>query len=229
MLVKQKKEICDFKPPRTEPTENDDEYTNYASRNNMMANRSNNTLSSPLHPLGQICHANKCRLLHAKGILRRLMLCSPGKNMCLGCANKASRHRRIQQIELEILGNCSPNETWKEVFQLVISSTPTSLKHLRRLMQHIPTFVSTKRDDHIFGATRYLANSLGIMLIDHSNSDLVDQSMSAIDRKQLWRIATFHCRCNPNTTLNNQIWGPRTFCRTCNLLIQVERNIGIKK
>jgi hypothetical protein len=90
MLVKQKKEICDFKPPRTEPTENDDESTNYASRNNMMANRSNNTPSSPLHPLGQICHANKCRLLRAKGILRRPMLCSPGKNMCLGCANEAS-------------------------------------------------------------------------------------------------------------------------------------------
>jgi hypothetical protein len=71
------------------------------------------------------------------------MLCSPGKNMCLGCANEASRHKRIQQIELEILGNCSPNETWNEVFQLVISSTPTSLKHLRRLVQHIPTFVST--------------------------------------------------------------------------------------
>jgi hypothetical protein len=229
MLVKQKKEICDFKPPYTEPTENDDESTNYASRNNMMANRSNNTPSSPLHPLEQICHANKCRLLRAKGILRRPMLCSPGKNMCSGCANEASRHRRIQQIELEIIGNCSPNETWKEVFQLVISSTPTNLKHLRHLMQHIPTFMNTKRDDHIFGATRYLANSLGIMLTDHSNSDLIDQSMSAIDRKQLWRNATFHCRCNPNTTLNYQIWGPRTFCPTCNLLVQVERNIGQKK
>jgi hypothetical protein len=59
---------------------------------------------------------------------------------------------------------------------------PISLKNLQKLFQHLPTFGRKKRDYHIFGATRYLANTLGIMINEDNASDLIDQPLSIIEK-----------------------------------------------
>ncbi|MFO0446567.1 MAG: hypothetical protein ACK51L_02765 [bacterium] len=49
-------------------------------------------------------------------------------------------------------------------------------------------------------------------------SDAIDQPMTPTEKKQLWRTATFHCRCG-NDKIRYHALGIRTFCRTCSLLI----------
>jgi len=49
----------------------DDQYTNQATSHSLI-----------------VCHAIKCRLLNAVGVIRRPMYCMSGKNTCSGCSNE---------------------------------------------------------------------------------------------------------------------------------------------
>jgi hypothetical protein len=69
--------------------------------------------------------------------------------------------------------------------------TPITLVQLRRLLKHLQIYNTDKRDDRIFGATRYIANSLGIQLCATNMSELVDQQMTNVEKKQARRTATF--------------------------------------
>jgi hypothetical protein len=110
------------------------------------------------NPPSRTCHATKCQLLHAKGIIRRPMICANNKNTCSGCSNEASQHRKTHLLEHDILTQSIPNERIAPVLKWL--HTPTLLKTIRQGLSYLPTFQSTKRDDHIFGATRYLAHSV---------------------------------------------------------------------
>jgi hypothetical protein len=51
-----------------------------------------------------VCHAIKCRILYAKGIIRRpMMLCSTGRNICSGCTIEAAKQKKAKQLEREVL------------------------------------------------------------------------------------------------------------------------------
>jgi len=86
------------------------------------------------------------------------MMCTNNKNTCSGCSNEASWHRRTHLLERDILTQSTPNERLASVLKWL--HTPTLLKTIRQGLSYLPTFQSTKRDDHIFGATRYLAHSV---------------------------------------------------------------------
>jgi hypothetical protein len=144
------------------------------------------------------------------------MMCTNNKNTCSGCSNEASWHRRTHLLERDILTQSTPNERLASVLKWL--HTPTLLKTIRQGLSYLPTFQSTKRDDHIFGATRYLANTLGIMTCDHNMSDAIDQPMTPTEKKQLWPTATFHCQCG-NDKVRYHTLGICTFCCTCSLLI----------
>jgi len=91
--------------------DNNNESTEFASSESIGNTPCARQILSPqaeIH-VKRICHANKCRLLQAKGILRRPMYCIEGKNMCSGCVNESLRHRRISQIEHDILIDTSSN------------------------------------------------------------------------------------------------------------------------
>jgi hypothetical protein len=92
----------------------------------------------------------------------------------------------------------SPNMILAPILQHI--SSLLSLQQFRKLHQHLPTFMNTKHDDHIFGAARYLVNTLGISLIESQSRDIIDQPMTSIEKKQTWRMATFHCECIPGST-----------------------------
>ncbi len=100
----------------------------------------------------------------------------------------------------------------------IIEWTPISLKNLGHLFQHLPTFTVKKRDDHIFGVTWNLANTLGIIIIDTNTSDLIDQPMTLTEKKQMWRAATFHCKWN-NDLIKLLNYGVQNFCKSYSLLI----------
>ena len=160
-----------------------------------------------------VCHASICRLLKAQGILRRPMLCCPNKSTCAGCHNEYMRHRRTAQIEKDILHNISDNTTLEPMLQHL--DTPTDLQSLRHSLRHLPTFQNSKgRDDHIYGATRYIANTLGLKLDKTNKSEKIDEPPSELDKRQLWRMAHFRCRCQKETSIM-QRYGVRTFCQRC--------------
>jgi hypothetical protein len=96
--------------------------------------------------------------------------------------------------------------------------TPITLTSLRRLLHHISAYKVRRRDDHLYGATIYLANSLGIFICDTNSSDLIDQPMTSVGKKQVWRSATFHCQCNNNTGTYHT-FHVRTFCKMSSFLI----------
>jgi len=75
-----------------------------------------------------------------------------------------------------------------------------------------------RHDGHIFGVARYIANTLGVAILNTQSSDLIDQPMSCPEKKQAWRIATFRCRCEVRAE-NSKNFGVRTFCNSCYHLI----------
>ena len=93
-----------------------------------------------------------------------------------------------------------------------------SLKEFRTIMQHLPTMNTPRRDDHIYGAARYVANSLGITLLDTDMNDSIDPPLPPSKINEMWRQARFHCRCAPS---NQQPYnyGSRAFCESCSYLI----------
>jgi len=216
MIAEKKKSLCmpEDMIGSSEKTENI-EHNSMRSSNTTNAHSSNtNKIYSPRPQL--ICNANKCRIMKAKGILRRPMFCVQGKNMCSGCINENLRHRKVVKIEQEIMYDVSPNAILAPILQHI--SSPISLRQFRTLHQHLPTFTNTKRDDHIFGAARYLANTLGIYLLESQSRDIIDQPMTSIEKKQTWRMATFSCKCIRGPT-NTVQFGPRSLCLTCSFLI----------
>jgi hypothetical protein len=159
----------------------------------------------------QACSASKCRLLKAKGIFRRDMTFAKNKNMSSGFINEALRHRKVKKIDLELLNDTSSNSILAPLLQH--TSTPISLRKFRQLCQHLPTMANKRRDDHIFGAARYIANTLGIEILNNQVGNLINQPLSGLQKKQAWRIAT------SSRILISETFGPRTFCNSCNQLI----------
>jgi len=220
MLTHKKDSILQLPQPLPQQNNNADDRTQYASQEDNTPRTRTSTTRANIHAtttLLQVCHANKCRLLHAKGILRRPMLCANKRTMCSGCINESLWHRKVKQIEMDILSNTQQNSTWAPILEYV--HTPTNLAHIRYLLQHLPSTATNKRNDHIYGATRYIANSLGLTISNNTNmGDFIDKPLSSIEKKQLWRLATFKCRCLTQS-INTSTFGPRIFCNTCQFLI----------
>jgi hypothetical protein len=180
------------------------------------ANHRTNT-QPPINQTNRRCHAIKCRLLRAKGILPRPMLCASTKHMCSGCLSEPIRHKKTAQIEMDILSNMAPNTTWAPLLEYL--DKLISLHHLRRLLGHLPTFGNTRRrDDHIFGATRYIANTLGFKLETRCISENIDQPPSDIEQKRLWHMAKFQCRCQRETRSIHP-FAVRNFCQVCHFSV----------
>jgi hypothetical protein len=75
-----------------------------------------------------------------------------------------------------------------------------------------------ERIEHVCSHTmQYLANSLGIYICETNMSDLVDQPLTPVGKKQIWRTATFHCQCIIKDNL--KMFPAHTFCKTCAFLI----------
>jgi hypothetical protein len=136
-------------------------------------------------PENRTCYATKCQILRAKGVLSKPKKCVKAKHMCAGCLNEATRHKRTAQIELDLLNDLAPNSTLAPLLEYI--NAPVSLRKLRQLMIHLPTISRNRtRDDHIHGATRYMANTLGLTLDINCISDNIDQPLTKVEQKQLW-------------------------------------------
>jgi hypothetical protein len=64
------------------------------------------------------------------------------KNMCSGCINECLRHRRVAQIESDILHDFSAKEIISPLLQYL--TKPTDLKHICKLLQHLPSCKKNK-------------------------------------------------------------------------------------
>jgi hypothetical protein len=125
----------------------------------------------------------------------------------------------MERLENEILEDISSNETLLPILECI--EKPINLRLSRALLQHLPTMAIQKRDDHIFGAARFLANSLGITILDTTCNESVDPPMKLSKRNEIWRQAKFYCRCMPDTRYQHDI-GKRAFCESCSFLITHE-------
>lgn len=161
----------------------------------------------------KICYAYKCRILRAKGILCKPMPCANNRNMCSVCLNETLRHRKVLQLEKDTLESNTSNQILAPIRNRV--STLITLKHARKLLQHLLSATCNKRDDHIYRAMQYMSNTLGILLEDTNTGDNIDQPMSI---RQAWRMALFKCRWD-NKVMYHQKFGERTFCKTCSFLV----------
>jgi hypothetical protein len=73
-----------------------------------------------------------------------------------------------------------------------------------------------KRDDSIYGAARYLANTLGIQ-IEKNTYSTIDEVLSPSQIRDKWRQASFSCKCLMNH--DQLVHGERAFCSQCSFLI----------
>jgi hypothetical protein len=163
------------------------------------------------------CYGNKCRLLQAKGIILRLMLCATGRNMCSGYLSKSTKLRRLDPLENEIMILKVDNSRLAPLLQFRMDYT--SIKTFRQLLSCLPTFSNKRRDDHSFGAARYLANALGIKVYASLHTSVIDSPMTVTEMKQVWRKATFFCRCVDNNTIST--FENRSFCNSCTYLVPI--------
>jgi len=167
------------------------------------------------HTPQKLCHANKCRILLAKGILRSPIPCAKNRNMCPGCIIETTRQRKTALAEAELLEATTEYNALAPMLDYI--TTPVSIKTLRKHLQYLPTLHQDKRDDSIFGVVRYLANSLGLRL-NNATAASIDEPMSLLQVKEKWRQAAFVCKCQKNDD-NRKIYKDRAFCTTCSFII----------
>jgi len=173
----------------------------------------------------RICYGDKCRLFKAKGIIRRPMYCMEKRNICSGCHNETLRHRKTEQMEQSILNDFTDNRHL--IYLTKFIKAPISLQNFRRLFQYLSSFATTTRNDHIYGASRYFANTLGFIISDEGDLNRIDPSVTETEKKQLWRMATFRCRCTNRCESDTESFGIRKFCKKCSFLIFQENNTHI--
>jgi hypothetical protein len=143
------------------------------------------------------------------------MFCVANRNMCSGCITESLRHKKTLQLEHELLQDSSSNTILAQIPVLLL--TGTTLKQFRRTLQHLPTLANKKRDDPIYGAARYLANSIGILINEATSQESLDAPMTA-KKQDIWRQAKLHCKCNLQHD-NISTYGNRSFCNICSYLI----------
>ncbi len=71
---------------------------------------------------------------------------------------------------------------------------PISIKNFWKLLKHLLTMNCKKHDDSIYGAARYLANTLGIQ-IENNTYGTIDEVMSSSQIQEKWHQAAFSCKC----------------------------------
>jgi hypothetical protein len=76
-------------------------------------------------------------------------------------------------LERELLEDKAMNQTLAPIVEATTS--PISLKQFRRLLNHLLILSKRKRDDHIFGATKYFYNTLGVLILNNNTRDTIDQ------------------------------------------------------
>ena len=83
--------------------------------------------------------------------------------MCSGCTAEAAKQQKVAQLEKEILGLSVANTDLAPLVDLRVNST--SIKNFRQLFTCLPSFAPRKtREDCIYGAAIYLANTFGFQL-----------------------------------------------------------------
>jgi len=148
------------------------------------------------------------------------MLCATNRNMFAGCLSESNRHKKTHSIEQDILRDHSPNAILAPL--LASRTTPINLREFRQGLQHLPTLYDNKgRDDFIYGAARYTANTLGFRIDSENISENIDPRPSEAEVNRKWRMAIFRCRCkNMEHTQDLTIqFGPLVFCQTCKFLV----------
>jgi len=145
------------------------------------------------------------------------MLCSIGKTICSGCYIETSKHRRVKQLENEILHLLADNNTLSPLVQA--KTHCISIQQFRKILECLPTFANKSRDDIIFGAAKYVANTIGVKITQgHKTSTFtLDESLSITAVNELWRQAAFFCRCSESNPIT---YGIRCFCQSCSYLIR---------
>ena len=198
-------------------TNNTSDQTQEASKNEESPSNAKLVTSLAKRP----CHATKCRLLQAKGIVLKQQYCINGRSMCSGCNNEAAKQRKTLQLEQEILTLSFENNALAPLLELL--HRPTSIKRFRQLFMCLPSFAPKKsREDCIFGAARYLANTFGFQLDKTQSANLLDEPLHDKVIENQCRQACFLCRCptptQPYTSTGATL---RSFCGTCSFLIPV--------
>ena len=167
-------------------------------------------------PTPRQCHAIKCRILQAKGIIRKPALCTASRNMCSGCTNENLKHSCVARIEKEIILATTDNVALAPL--LAYRVQPVSIKGFRKLLNFLPSFAGKSRNDHKFGAARYVANSLGVLIVDTPNCNLLDSPMTTRQCNNIWRQARLHCKCCC-ASRRPVPFKSRVFCMNCQYLI----------
>jgi len=143
------------------------------------------------------------------------MFCANGRSMCSGYNNEIATHRRVVQLERELLFLSVENQKLAPILEH--RTAPISIKKFRKLLHYLPSFASKARDDNMFGAARYLANTLVIRIQETIHANIIDEPMTIIESKQTWRKATFMCKCmDAHNIFDAEI---RSFCYSCSYRI----------
>jgi len=173
-------------------------------------------LPKSLPPIKRKCYGTKCRILQIQGIIDGPMLCTINRNLCSGCTNENQKHSRVARIEAELLATTANNSILAPL--LLHRVQPISIGGFRKLLKCLPSFANKSRNDHIYGAARYLANTICILITATPNCNLLDPPMTTSQSNNAWRQARLLCKCSAATTAKKE-FGPRTFCITCSYLI----------
>jgi hypothetical protein len=135
-------------------------------------------------------------------------------NMCSECIAEQPKQKKLKQLEAEMLAISVDNASFVPLLEYRMK--PISIKQFRTLYSFVPTFAKKSRDDLIFGVARYYANKLGTLLRYKPPQCILDEPLSSTEYKQLWRKATFMCKCSSTNII---AYGVRSFCLSCSYLV----------
>jgi hypothetical protein len=224
LLAKHKTMLAEFMKETTSDTNHYDNST--AITTTASTHLSKIGGNSSIENLGskRKCYAIKCQLLHARGIIRQNMLCTNGRSICSGCTIEMAKHRKVLSLENELLQLSIANQYLAPLLEYRYKVI--TIKESRKILSCLPTFERDLTDNSIFGAARYMANTLGIKVHNSPSSSLIDTPMTDTETRQMWRKASFFCRCQGNITTTT--FEVRSFCNSCSCLIPLTTTLSNK-
>ena len=168
LLAHEKNLLIIFAPKQTQLANEMNTSTNTSSAKGIQIHHGQSSMAGSRL---KRCTGQKCKILCNLGILRRPLENTTRGKVCSVCTHEDAKRCKTIFIEEEFLATVISEEQ----AQLLIPSMsqPTSLPHFRKLIGYLSSINSRTSIDCTNGASRYIANFIGICLRDAEN-DLID-------------------------------------------------------
>jgi hypothetical protein len=126
--------------------------------------------------------------------------CLAHRNLCSQCIKEKARYHKAPDIEQQFLQTILPNSSLEPLVEHFTKAI--TLKKFRSYLKLLPAFSTSNFSDATYGASKYLAITLGLLL-KLPEIGAIDEPLLRSHQRDLWRQANFSCMLQTHHNCHN--------------------------